>query len=96
MYIYCKPTYMVKYTRLGIHMNIISLSRFMTHFSVSSVTSLPTTSLPIMLQEAEEVATNPSEDVVPVSNFHGVCITDIFTVTCSVGLGYVRNDIFKF
>lgn len=59
-------------------MNIISLSRFMTHFSVSSVTSLPTTSLPIMLQEAEEVATNPSENVVPISNFHGVCISGIF------------------
>nr|XP_011448539.2 uncharacterized protein C20orf194 isoform X2 [Crassostrea gigas] len=52
-----------------------NLDKFMTHFSVSSVTSLPTTSLPIMLQEAEEVATNPSEDVVPVSNFHGITVT---------------------
>lgn len=86
----------MKCARLGIHMNIISLSRFMTHFSVSSVTSLPTTSLPIMLQEAEEVATNPSENVVPISNFHGVCISGILSVICSVGLGYVRNIILKF
>ena len=51
----------------------VSVSRFMTHFSVSSVTSLPTNSLPIMLQEVKEVETSPSETPVTSSNFRGVC-----------------------
>ena len=51
----------------------ISVSRFMTHFSVSSVTSLPTNSLPIMLQELKEEETSPSETPVTSSNFRGVC-----------------------
>ncbi|XP_048745720.2 dynein axonemal assembly factor 9-like [Ostrea edulis] len=52
-----------------------NLDRFMTHLSVSSVTSHPTTSLPIMLQEAEEVETVAQEGGVINEAFHGITVT---------------------
>ncbi|XP_061194879.1 dynein axonemal assembly factor 9-like isoform X1 [Saccostrea echinata] len=54
-----------------------NLDRFMTHFSVSNVTSLPITSLPIMLQEAEDVGTSLEEDRVTNETFHGITVTVI-------------------